>query len=101
LWCGFRYIGESVRFFATRDPERGFFAWSFGAGLFAHAATCVSVSYFDQSILFLYLTLAAAVTLKAGLLHKQATAEETIEASFQALEPRMVQQVQLQSVEGS
>jgi hypothetical protein len=58
LWCGFRYVGQAMQNLRGRDPEREFFAWAMGAGLFAHAASCVSVAYFDQSILFLYLTLA-------------------------------------------
>jgi hypothetical protein len=95
LLCGFRYIGENVRVTASGDPQRAFLAWSFGAGLFAHAATCVSVSYFDQSVLFLYLTLAAAATLKAGLLHKEIMTEEAIEASG-ALETSLVQKASLQ-----
>lgn len=36
-----------------------FLMWAFGSSLFSHAATLMSVSYFDQSVLFLYLTLAA------------------------------------------
>jgi hypothetical protein len=84
-----------VRVTASGDPQRAFLAWSFGAGLFAHAATCVSVSYFDQSVLFLYLTLAAAATLKAGLLHKQIMTEEAIEASG-ALETSLVQKASVQ-----
>jgi len=64
LWVGFRYVGRTVRAIDPSDPQRGFFAWCIGAGLFAHAATCVAVSYFDQSVVFLYLTLAFANTLK-------------------------------------
>ncbi len=66
LWCGFRYIGQVARQLRGWDEEREFFAWAIGAGLFAHAASCVSVAYFDQSILFLYLTLALAATLKVN-----------------------------------
>ena len=32
--------------------------WALGASLFSHAATFLSVSYFDQPVVFLYLTLA-------------------------------------------
>ncbi|MCS7089696.1 MAG: hypothetical protein RMN51_01735 [Verrucomicrobiota bacterium] len=64
LWCGFRYIGQTAQRLRGMDPEREFFAWSIGASLFAHAASCVSVAYFDQSILFLYLTLALTAVLK-------------------------------------
>lgn len=92
LWCGFRYIGESVRFFAYWDAERGFFAWSFGAGLFAHAATCLSVSYFDQSILFLYLALAAVTTLKACIFVRQTALEDVLHDASGTSEQTVFQQ---------
>ena len=42
-------------------PDRSKFpAWAVGSALFAHVVTCLSISYFDQSILFLYFTLALA-----------------------------------------
>jgi hypothetical protein len=46
--------------------ERQFMFWSLGSSLAAHAATCISVSYFDQSSLFLYLTLAAIASARAA-----------------------------------
>lgn len=95
LWCGFRYIGEGVRFFVSWDAERGFFAWSFGAGLFAHAATCLAVSYFDQSILFLYLTIAAAATLKASTLVRQTALEEVLRNASGASEQTVLPQTTL------
>ena len=52
---GFSLVGHSVR----ESPVAPFVMWALGASLFAHAATFVSVSYFDQSVVFLYLTLAA------------------------------------------
>jgi hypothetical protein len=61
----FSYVGQALR----RDPnapvDHQFFAWALGSALFAHAATCVSVSYFDQSFLFLYLVLAAIASIWA------------------------------------
>jgi len=56
LWRGFKYVGGVVRSHPSRDVQ--FFAWALGSALFAHAVTCVGVSYFDQSFLFLYLNLA-------------------------------------------
>jgi hypothetical protein len=62
----FRYVGELLRL-REESPFAGqFLVWSLGAMLFAHAATCISVSYFDQSITFLYLTLAAIGSLHAA-----------------------------------
>jgi len=39
------------------SPDSQFMLWAIGSSLFAHAATFFSVSYFDQSFVFLYLTL--------------------------------------------
>jgi hypothetical protein len=64
---GFSLIGRMLS--ATDKPgyttaER-FMIWALGASLFSHAATLVSVSYFDQSVLFFYLTLAAISSVAA------------------------------------
>ncbi len=73
IWCGFRYVGMAVRAWRGVDGEREFFVWSVGAALFAHAASCVSVAYFDQAILFLYLTLALLATLRVNIAEAPAT----------------------------
>jgi hypothetical protein len=57
----FWYVGVGLRRCAANDVNNQLMIWACGASLFAHSATCLSVSYFDQSILFLYLTLAATV----------------------------------------
>ncbi len=63
LWVGFVYVGRILRVIAVSGRHDGFFVWSLGAGLFAHAATCVSVSYFDQSFVFLCMNLAVIGSL--------------------------------------
>jgi hypothetical protein len=57
---GFLYVGKTVRycFDSSLQIDYLFVVWSFGATLFAHAVTCISISYFDQSGIFLYVTLA-------------------------------------------
>lgn len=65
LWCGFRSVGTALRNHAGCTPADQFLIWSIGASLFVHAATCISVAYFDQSVLFLYLTLALCASLSA------------------------------------
>lgn len=55
---GFSYVGKARKGRVDFTKQTEFLVWSLGASLFAHAATCISVSYFDQSFLFLYLTLA-------------------------------------------
>jgi hypothetical protein len=65
LWCGFLYVGQALRGRAEASTEEQFLIWATGAALFAHAATCTSVAYFDQSFLFLYLNLAIIVSLRS------------------------------------
>jgi hypothetical protein len=65
LGCGFRYVGQVLRRLPDPATGDGFLVWSLGACLFAHAATCVSVAYFDQSFVFLYLPLAMVGSMYA------------------------------------
>ncbi|MPY91443.1 MAG: hypothetical protein GEU99_26485 [Luteitalea sp.] len=52
--AGFTVISQCLR----QSPRRNRFAlWALGASWFAHAVTALAVSYFDQSAVFLYLTL--------------------------------------------
>ncbi len=75
----FALIGRGLREAPGRDtvpggdPKHQFLLWACGCSLFAHAATCISVSYVDQSVIFLYLTLAVAgCALTAGTLPLEA-----------------------------
>ena len=61
----FRHIGTIL---ASLSPAAGrdrFITWCIGSALFAHAATSISVSYFDQSYIFFFLCLAAVTSLKS------------------------------------
>ena len=67
IWAAFRYVGRLVAMGEYNyDEDDRKFAWVLGAALFAHAASCISVSYFDQSFVFLYLTMAAIASLYAN-----------------------------------
>jgi hypothetical protein len=55
----FSFVGQILKHLKDQSPQKSFLVWSLGASLFAHAATMISVSYFDQSFLFLYLVLAS------------------------------------------
>src|SRR6185437_16494789 len=63
---GFSLVGQCLQQGAKVPPELRFLIWSVGASLFVHAVTCMSVSYFDQSVLFLYLTLAVIGSIWSG-----------------------------------
>ncbi len=54
LWRCFVWVGRGVRSTST-NSEQQLMIWCLGAALFAHAATCISVAYFDQSKAFLWL----------------------------------------------
>lgn len=57
LGLAFSYVGRQVD---GKLPARDrFVLWALGSALFCHAITCLSVAYFDQSIIFLFLTQAA------------------------------------------
>lgn len=55
----FRWVGAAIIEFESDHEGRSFMIWAFGAGLFSHAATSISVSYFDQSMMFFWLNIAA------------------------------------------
>jgi len=54
LWTAFRYVGKFLDRNANGDVGDSWVAWALGAALFAQAASCVSVYYFDQSFIFLF-----------------------------------------------
>lgn len=57
LAMGYSFVGQTVKMPELSLRSR-FMIWAFGASLFSHSVTFVSISYFDQSFVFLYLTLA-------------------------------------------
>lgn len=64
LIVGFRCVGQALRTIQTDGDGQGFVLWTAGSILFAHAATMMSVSYFDQSIVFLYLSFAVVASVQ-------------------------------------
>lgn len=66
VWFGFRNVGQMLRGMETAPSEDQFIVWALGATLFTHAVTCTSIAYFDQSSVFLYLTLAVTASLWAN-----------------------------------
>jgi hypothetical protein len=58
LLVAFSWVGKVQRSLSTSKPVDSFMAWCFGCSLFAHAATSISVAYFDQSMLFFWLAVA-------------------------------------------
>jgi len=62
----FSFVGQSVNSENHLLSDEKFMVWAFGSSLFANAATMISVSYFDQSFIFLYLTLAVIGSVRDG-----------------------------------
>lgn len=62
---GFSLVGRTLRT-AELPQQSRFICWALGASLFAHAVTFLSVSYFDQSFVFIYLTLGAISSVWSG-----------------------------------
>lgn len=76
LWHAFKKIGQVVTWLEESNREEAFLAWTLGSSLFAHATTCVSVSYFDQSFVFLYLTFATIASFQHFVLKAEVPALE-------------------------
>lgn len=75
--AAFRYVGHALRNHQAAPVEDQFLIWALGASLFAHAATCMSVTYFDQSFVFLYSAIAMASSLRAMAVPTAETGAET------------------------
>ena len=60
LAVSFRHVGRELR--SGRSGLAAWVPWTFGCALFAIAVTSVSISYFDQSVLWLYMTIALCNT---------------------------------------
>lgn len=82
---GFFFVGRTLRHATDLQPQYHFMTWALGASLFAHAATFISVSYFDQSFVFIYLTLAAISSAKSGEITASASSMSINEASSQII----------------
>jgi hypothetical protein len=65
LWVAFKHVSRALKFSANAPLGQRLLIWTLGAILFGHAANFFSISYFDQSVVFLYLVLAAIGCLSA------------------------------------
>ena len=79
LVVSFRWVVALQDEMDESEPNHGFMIWAFGAGMFSHAATSISVSYFDQSMLFFWLNLAVISSVYAAV-HERSAEEEAGDA---------------------
>ena len=84
MYVGFATVGRTLSLpgIALKDQK---LVWMLGATLFGHAAGFISVTYFDQSIVFLYLNLAAIAALfvayRKQIAQQEASQLETVTVS--------------------
>jgi hypothetical protein len=79
LGVAFCYVGRCLRAAAEAPWEEQFFIWSVGAALLGQAATCISVAYFDQSYVFLFLNMALISSMWAARLSEESVLEEDLD----------------------
>jgi hypothetical protein len=58
LFVGFARVGRALQANKNSSPQQRFLIWTLGAILFGHVTTFFSISYFDQTIVLLCLSLA-------------------------------------------
>lgn len=56
--CAFKWVGKVHDERIANHPDQSFMIWCVGATLFAHAVNSLSVAYFDQSMLYFWLSVA-------------------------------------------
>ncbi len=64
LYVAFKRVGEALKANRQAGARELFLIWTLGAILFAHVVTFLSISYFDQTIIFLTLSLACIGSLR-------------------------------------
>lgn len=66
LIVAFRWVGVVCRAHFDESPSDSYLIWCLGAGMFAHATTSISVSYFDQSLVFFWMNVAVISSMYSG-----------------------------------
>lgn len=79
IWKGFQYVGDVLASHQPAADQEKFITWCLGSALFAHTATCVSVAYFDQSYIFMFLCLASISSLHFFAGNEEEVAEVSLE----------------------
>lgn len=84
----FNWVGKILTTLEEKRPDNAFMIWCFGSALFSHAVTSVSVSYFDQSVVFLWLNVAVISSMYSALPDfEEEEAESQLEPEFSETEP--------------
>jgi hypothetical protein len=71
LTNSFMSVGRLQKSIFTNELSNNFIFWSIGSSIFAQTATCISVSYFDQSLLFIWFNIAVISSAYAKHIYTQ------------------------------
>jgi hypothetical protein len=83
LVIAFKMVSKTLRANRSAPFQEQFLLWMLGCILFGHVTAMVSVSYFDQSVFFLYFVLAAIATLQTVTVLVEELEGETVVFSTQ------------------
>jgi hypothetical protein len=81
LLVAFRWVGQIHDTRLAEWPSQSFMIWCFGACLFSHAVTSISVAYFDQSMLYFWLSVAVISSICSIVHLNQESGESAMEGS--------------------
>jgi hypothetical protein len=76
IGCGFVWVGRLLRS-DLMLPQHRFTVWCLGAGLFAYALSSLSVSFFDQSVVFFWLNVAVISSVYSSVATQRGGVEIT------------------------
>lgn len=74
----FAWVGKARMHFEELDSKEANLIWCFGACLFSHTVTGISVAYFDQSVMYFWLAVAVISSVYSVLFLQEGTIEESI-----------------------
>jgi hypothetical protein len=72
----FAWVGVIYRSMLPDRPNDAFMIWCFGAALFSHLGTGISVAYFDQSVVFYWLNVAVISSVYSVVSAQNAETQE-------------------------
>ena len=76
LLTAFSAVGRMMRSLQD-EPDQQVLVWTLGAILFGHAVTFMSIPYFDQTLVFLYLLLASIASIQMQHASQEAESAES------------------------
>ncbi len=71
FWFSYKSLGKLIEYEIDDTSVSKFTFWALGSSLFAIVTTSVSVNFFDQSFLFVYLIIALISSGLSAIVHKQ------------------------------